>query len=147
MQLGNLRNLNLHQLETQPWCCKPLPEELQVKAGGRERVAALPMVVDMVNGALMRRQGAVPDIDDEDTLSRRNPRCGGRLSPTAEPMVRRLRAGGSSQVRTRLGGRPDWPFDRRSDEFLESIKKGSKRRGKIKRILHNFDVFAEETHS
>jgi hypothetical protein len=94
MQLGNLRNLNLHQLETQPWCCKPLPEELQVKAGGRERVAALPMVVDMVNGALMRSQGAVPDIDDEDTLSRRNPRCGGRLSPTAEPMVRRPRAGG-----------------------------------------------------
>jgi hypothetical protein len=36
-----------------------------------------------------------------------------------------LAAGGGSQVRTRLGSRPDsTPFSFRSDEFLESIKKG-----------------------
>src|SRR6516164_9997285 len=42
-----------------------------------------------------------------------------------EPMVRGLSAGGGSHERTRLGSRPDsGPFRSRSDEFLESIKKG-----------------------
>ena len=49
----------------------------------------------------------------------------------AGPVCGRLSAGGGSQVRTRLSGRPDSAhlrqFHRRSDEFLESIKKATTR--------------------